>query len=215
MGTKSDGSFDWNGDWALVVADLGNGGTMQLDSWSMQFSDLSASDTSVETAGLEYEVVPPTSGLAKASISKNELEALSGTGSFEVRARYRAVDGVSQVSAWTTKTIELTKKEQVINFPAEIAAAGAQIAFQSQTTTGTSKLPDVVAYAVYKGLGLDDALRGMSLGPANFLKLTTVGSIELGKDADLVVLSGPPFELSSEVLAVMIDGNWVYEKESK
>jgi imidazolonepropionase-like amidohydrolase len=104
---------------------------------------------------------------------------------------------------------------QVINFPAEIAAAGAPIAFQSQTTTGTSKLPDVVAYAVYKGLGLDDALRGMSLGPANFLKLTTVGSIELGKDADLVVLSGPPFELSSEVLAVMIDGNWVYEKESK
>ena len=104
---------------------------------------------------------------------------------------------------------------QVINFPAEIAAAGASIGFQSQTTTGTSKLPDVVAYAVYKGLGLEDALRGMSLGPANFLKLTTVGSIELGKDADLVVLSGPPFELSSEVLAVMIDGNWVYEKESK
>ena len=55
----------------------------------------------------------------------------------------------------------------------------------------------------------------MSLGPAHFLKLTTVGSIELGKDADLVVWSGPPFELSSEVLAVMIDGNWVYEKESK
>ena len=104
---------------------------------------------------------------------------------------------------------------QVINFPAEIAAAGAPIAFQSQTTTGTSKLPDVVAYAVYKGLGLEDALRGMSLGPAHFLKLTTVGSIELGKDADLVVWSGSPFELSSEVLAVMIDGNWVYEKESK
>lgn len=104
---------------------------------------------------------------------------------------------------------------QVVNFPAEIAAAGIPVAFQSQTTTGTSKLPDVVAYAVYQGLGFEDALRGMSQGPASFLKLTSVGSIELGKDADLVVLSGPPFELSSEVLAVMIDGNWVYEKESK
>lgn len=104
---------------------------------------------------------------------------------------------------------------QVLNFPAEISAAGAPVAFQSQTTTGTSKLPDVVAYAVYRGLGFEDALRGMSFGPAKFLKLTTVGSIELGKDADLVVWSGPPFELSSEVLAVMIDGNWVYEKESK
>jgi imidazolonepropionase-like amidohydrolase len=104
---------------------------------------------------------------------------------------------------------------QVVNFPSEIAASGIPIAFQSQTTTGTSKLPDVVAYAVYQGLGFDDALRGMSQWPASFLKLSTVGSIELGKDADLVVLSGPPFELSSEVLAVMIDGKWVYEKESK
>ena len=31
------------------------------------------------------------------------------------------------------------------------------------------------------------------------------------KDADLVVLSGLPFEPSSRVLAVMIDGKWVYE----
>ena len=104
---------------------------------------------------------------------------------------------------------------EIVNYPAEIAAAGIPIAFQSQTTTGTSKLPDVVAYAVYRGLGLSDALRGMSQGPASFLKLSSVGSIELGKDADLVVLSGPPFELASEVLAVMIDGNWVYEKETK
>jgi hypothetical protein len=116
MGTKSGGSFDWNGDWALVVADLANGGTMRLDSWSMQFSDLSASGTSVGSAGLEYELVAPSIP-AKASISGNELEALSGNGEFQVRARYREVDGVSQASAWTTKTIGLTKKEQIISFP--------------------------------------------------------------------------------------------------
>ncbi len=104
---------------------------------------------------------------------------------------------------------------QIVNYPAELASVGVPIAFQSQTTTGSSKLPEVVAYAVYKGLGLEDALRGMSQGPASFLKLSGVGTIELGKDADLVVLSGSPFELSSEVLAVMIDGNWVYEKEIK
>jgi hypothetical protein len=117
MGTKGDGSFNWNGDWALVVADLANGGTMRLDSWSIQFSDLSASGTSVGSAGLEYELVAPSIP-AKASISGNELEALSGTGEFQVRARYREVDGISQVSAWTTKTIGLTKKEQTIAFAA-------------------------------------------------------------------------------------------------
>ena len=30
---------------------------------------------------------------------------------------------------------------------------------------------------------------------------------------DLVVLSGLPFELSTRVLAVMIDGQWVYQEE--
>ena len=34
-------------------------------------------------------------------------------------------------------------------------------------------------------------------------------------DADLVVLSGPPFELSTRVLAVMIDGQWVYQEEDE
>jgi imidazolonepropionase-like amidohydrolase len=55
----------------------------------------------------------------------------------------------------------------------------------------------------------------MSAAPAAFFKLNSIGAIEVGRDADLVVLSGPPFEIASEVLAVMIDGQWVYEKESK
>ena len=38
------------------------------------------------------------------------------------------------------------------------------------------------------------------------------GTIAAGQDADLVVLSGPPFEFSTKVLAVMIDGRWVYQQ---
>ena len=41
------------------------------------------------------------------------------------------------------------------------------------------------------------------------------GKLAAGKDADLVVLSGDPFEHSTKVLAVMIDGVWVYEHEEQ
>ncbi len=102
----------------------------------------------------------------------------------------------------------------LLNYAAELAVAGVPIAFQSNATTGTGQLPEAVAYAVHEGLGRTDALHAMSDGAAEFLQLNSVGAIEVGRDADLIVLSGPPFEISSQVLAVMIDGQWVYEKES-
>lgn len=107
------------------------------------------------------------------------------------------------------------KDGKPLNIPAELSVANVALAFQSSSTTGASLLPDVLAFGVYDGLGRSDAIKGMSSGPAAFFKLNSIGAIEVGRDADLVVLSGPPFEIASEVLAVMIDGRWVYEKESK
>ncbi len=110
---------------------------------------------------------------------------------------------------------ELVAEEEgeLVNFAAELALAQVPIAFQSKAATGVKELPQAISYAIYEGLGADDALAGLTSVPSHVLGLDAVGSIEAGKDADLVVLSGPPLELSSEVLAVMIDGRWVYEKE--
>ena len=61
---------------------------------------------------------------------------------------------------------------------------------------------------------MGDALAGLTAWPAELLGLDDrIGGIAAGRDADLVVLSGPPFELTSRVLAVMIDGQWVYQSE--
>ena len=98
---------------------------------------------------------------------------------------------------------------------AELSLAQVPIGFQSNAGTGVRELPTAISYAVFEGLGADDALRGLTSGPTDFFGLKSIGQIEIGKDADLVVLSGPPLELSSEVLAVMIDGQWVYKKESE
>ena len=89
-------------------------------------------------------------------------------------------------------------------------------AFQSNASTGARSLPLAVTYAVRKGLGTEDALTGLTSGAAELVSIQQrVGSLTKGKDADLVVLSGPPFELSTRVLAVMIDGRWVYERDKQ
>jgi imidazolonepropionase-like amidohydrolase len=103
-------------------------------------------------------------------------------------------------------------QREEVNLPLTLAVHGVPIGFQSQATTGVRHLPLAVSYAVRHGLGVDDALRGLTLGPARFLGLDgAIGSLAVGKDADLVVLSGSPFELSTRVLAVMIDGEWVHQ----
>jgi imidazolonepropionase-like amidohydrolase len=101
-----------------------------------------------------------------------------------------------------------------VDLPQALAARGVPFGFQSQAMSGAGQLPLAVSYAVRHGLGADDALRGLTAGPAKFLGLDgAIGSLAVGKDADLVVLSGPPFELSTRVLAVMIDGEWVYQEK--
>jgi imidazolonepropionase-like amidohydrolase len=103
---------------------------------------------------------------------------------------------------------------ELVNLPQLLSNRQIPFAFRSQATTGVKSLPLAVSYSVRKGLAANDALTGLSFGAARLLSLEQqLGSIAVGKDADLVVLSGPPFELSSRVLAVMIDGQWVYEKE--
>jgi imidazolonepropionase-like amidohydrolase len=53
----------------------------------------------------------------------------------------------------------------------------------------------------------DAALRAITLEAARVAGVADrVGSIEVGKDADLVVFSGDPLDLSSRVIATYVDG---------
>jgi len=102
-----------------------------------------------------------------------------------------------------------------VNLAQVLANAGVAFGFQSEARTGAATLSLVVRHAARQGLGATDALRGLTIAPADFLGLDDrLGALDVGKDADLVVLSGPPFALSSRVLAVMIDGRWVHRDTS-
>ena len=63
------------------------------------------------------------------------------------------------------------------------------------------------AQAIPYGLSFNDALRAVTINPAKLLGLDKrIGTIEKGKDADIVLYNGDPFEYLTKVCTVFIDG---------
>jgi len=69
------------------------------------------------------------------------------------------------------------------------------------------------AIATANGLSFEDTLRSITLSPARILGIDDrVGSIEIGKDGDLALFDGDPFEYTSHVCAVVIEGEIVSDE---
>ncbi|PAB60723.1 amidohydrolase [Anaeromicrobium sediminis] len=71
-------------------------------------------------------------------------------------------------------------------------------------------LPVCAGLAAREGLKEDTALRSITINPAKILGIDhRVGSLEVGKDADVVIFDGHPFDLRSKVHKVIINGEIV------
>ncbi|MDA7494653.1 amidohydrolase family protein [bacterium] len=104
----------------------------------------------------------------------------------------------------------------LVNVASTFADHGLPILFGSGNCEGTQFLPLHVAYAVRYGLSPQDALKGLTLWAAQAFHLEDrVGSLEKGKDADLVVFSGNPFEPQSRVLLVICNGQVVVDNREE
>jgi imidazolonepropionase-like amidohydrolase len=67
-------------------------------------------------------------------------------------------------------------------------------------------------FAMRGGLPFAAALAAVTIAPARMIGIDSrVGSVEVGKDADLVLWSGVPFEFTSRVVGVLIDGRLVLD----
>ena len=96
-----------------------------------------------------------------------------------------------------------------------IASFGFSFGSFGGATTGRWLLIEA-AYAAGFGLSDEDALRAITINPAEILGVSDrVGSLEAGKDADILILSGPPLEIKSLVEQVYIDGIKVFDRESE
>jgi len=93
----------------------------------------------------------------------------------------------------------------------KLSAAGVRVAISQ----GSGSLMDLRFHAsVARRGGMSDgaALAAITSTAADLLKVSgRVGSLSGGKDADLVVLTGPPLEASSHVLATWVEGEVAYK----
>jgi len=68
--------------------------------------------------------------------------------------------------------------------------------------------------AASNGLGMEETLRTVTAGAAKILGIDDrVGSLAPGKDADVALFDGDPFEYTSHVLAVLVNGQVSYQRK--
>jgi imidazolonepropionase-like amidohydrolase len=76
-------------------------------------------------------------------------------------------------------------------------------------------LVKLLGLAVKKGLPSSDAIKMVTINPAKALNIDEqVGSIDVGKDADLVIYNGDPLEGSTKNLITIINGEIVYKNKN-
>jgi hypothetical protein len=91
-----------------------------------------------------------------------------------------------------------------------LAAAGVRFAFQSGGMTTMSDYLANAARAVDNGLSHDDAVRALTLRPAEILGVASqLGSIEVGKIANLTVTRGDLLARDRRIAQVFIDGRQI------
>jgi imidazolonepropionase-like amidohydrolase len=90
----------------------------------------------------------------------------------------------------------------------KMAKAGVQICFSTGYDPATGKdLTYHAARAVAFGLDRDEAIRALTINPARIFGIDDrVGSLKVGKDADLFITTGDPLDLRSEVKHLFING---------
>lgn len=77
-----------------------------------------------------------------------------------------------------------------------------------------ASLPLCAGMAVKAGLPMMEGLKAITINPAIICGVDDrVGSLEAGKDADVVIYSGNPMEIFTEVRCTIINGKIVYRKE--
>lgn len=99
----------------------------------------------------------------------------------------------------------------------KLVEAGIPLAFQSGLEGYVPKAR-IARYeaglAAANGLGFDNALYSVTMGAAEILGISDrVGSLEVGKDADVVLFNGDPFEYITNVETVIVNGEVTYIRE--
>jgi imidazolonepropionase-like amidohydrolase len=107
----------------------------------------------------------------------------------------------------TLPTEEDDPYDRLLSQPAELAKAGVKFAIGSFDNSFARRLGQNAANAVAYGLPYDEALRAVTLYPAEILGLADqVGTLEAGKTANVIVTNGDPLEVTTDLRYLFIKG---------
>ena len=108
---------------------------------------------------------------------------------------------LGDASKWELRNMSFTT-------PGILARAGIQVSIITDADVIPQEyLPLCAGLAVKSGMDPFDALQAITINPARHAGIQDrVGSLEVGKDADVVIVNGDPFEVSARVCAVFVNG---------
>lgn len=111
--------------------------------------------------------------------------------------------------------LTVSDSKEKLGMPGKLSRAGVRLGFVSDApASDPSDVRVTAVLAVKYGLDKIDALRALTLSAAEIAGVAeSLGSLEEGKLADLVVFSGDPLNLSSDVEIVVVGGRIVYQKK--
>lgn len=112
------------------------------------------------------------------------------------------------LGTYNLPTHRFDEYDDPFELPAKLYRAGIQFAIASGDEAAHERnLPYHAAYAAAYGLPKEEALKAVTLYPAQIFGVADrVGSLEVGKDATLIVTTGDPLEIRSAVTMEFIQG---------
>lgn len=119
------------------------------------------------------------------------------------------------VGPFLTDRSKIEMKNLNLQTPGLLAQAGLSVAIVTDhPVIPIQYLPLCAALAVREGMEEYEALKAITINAANNCGLgDRVGSLKIGKDADIVIFNGHPLDFRTEAKYVLINGKLVYEQK--
>ena len=114
-------------------------------------------------------------------------------------------------------TLSFNGKAETLNktfkTPKALIDKGIKVAITTDHPVVTiDNLPLCAAMAMKEGITFNEALEAITINPAKIIGIDErVGSLKEGKDGDLVILNGSPFEIATKTIYTIINGEVVYK----
>jgi imidazolonepropionase-like amidohydrolase len=192
------------------------GAEEMLDEWMRKPPVLKAQDDILPETGIVKLVQGDLRPLIAASRYEEIKTALNWLNRWKMNgvivggeeADLLAADFKKTDAALLLSPLRFSCPEKLFRNAASLLRKGAQIAFVSDMPEGEALgLRTSALLLCHQGIPQEEALKTITLYPARILGVdNAVGSLEEGKDADFVVFSGEPLDLSSKIVAVYLNG---------